>query len=284
MSDNLTDTMEASIITSATENVHPRLSRAKRAICYVWPFARDAIMSMKSIRVNGLGCITADKHWNIYYDPEFVENRSEENITTILLRQLLFLLHRYPKRCNLILGDSTDEHRLKAISDSAYAVSTYLLEKQWEKLSYEARVKMSWSEMFTGSTNETLCLDDEPRSIEKTYRLIYKEPEHGREEDDWTDSTGNPNQDSRGGAGSNGEGSGDPDSGEQSGESQGEIGGSSRSSSQAGGSNGNPQRPELTNEYGNEQCTPHNGQPDEPTEGCDNGNGSSTRSLRVDSR
>ncbi len=282
MSDNLTDVLSPSIITSATENVHPRLSRAKRAICFIWPFARDAVMSMKSIRVNKLGGITADKHWNIYYDPEFVEDCSEEFIATTLMREILFLLHRYPKRCGVILGESPSEDKVETIRDSSLATANFLLDKQYEDLHYEKAAKMSWS-VLSDPTNLTLGLDNIPRSVEQTFRLLYKEPDHGgdKEENYSENIPSNSNQDSRGGAGSHGESSGDPDSSQQPNIPKGQGRGVAGQGSKAGRGNGNTERSDNESEFGDEQCSPNDGRSDESDQGRSDGNGSGNGSLRV---
>ena len=78
---------------------------AKRMAYNLWPQARRAITSLQPVvPVEGLGTLAVDKHWRLYYDPEYVsgDNFKEPGIT--ILHELMHLLWGHCWRGENLLG------------------------------------------------------------------------------------------------------------------------------------------------------------------------------------
>jgi len=74
------------------------LRKAKLRAARQWKFCRNAIFSMRSVPVIGLGTMGVDKHWRLAYDPVFVEEQAEGVLACIILHELLHLLNEHHQR------------------------------------------------------------------------------------------------------------------------------------------------------------------------------------------
>tara|TARA_A100001037_G_scaffold102785_1_gene93529 strand:+ start:2266 stop:3915 length:1650 start_codon:yes stop_codon:yes gene_type:complete len=276
----LTAGISQDIITSATENAPPVLGRAKRSLCYVWPFARDAIMSMKCIRIHGLGTITADKHWNIYYDPEFLLYQSLEGVTTELMRILVHLFNRHPSRAALLLGDLPNEYQTTCMARSATAVANELLVDERGECGWEKRSKFGYEEESYLRVRDLVRGEGDTKfTIESLYRKIYTPPNSGEsngreQETNGQDRSGDTDENTRSRTRAYREGGRNTDYGEQPNEPEGEVGRDTGQGGEAGGSHSNTERPDHEGTQRDGERTSGNGHPNESSQGGNRGNGS----------
>ena len=49
-----------------------KLAQARLAACRLWPAATSAILSLIPVERRELGTLAVDKHWRLYFDPEYL--------------------------------------------------------------------------------------------------------------------------------------------------------------------------------------------------------------------
>ena len=83
------------------------ITAAKRMAYNLWPQARRAITSLQPVvPVEGLGTLAVDKHWRLYYDPEYVSGDNFREPGLVILHELLHLLWGHCGRGENMLGQN----------------------------------------------------------------------------------------------------------------------------------------------------------------------------------
>lgn len=81
------------------------LARARLQACRHWPFASHAILSMVSIPRPGLGTLSVDQHWRLYYDEAALQEFGIEHAAGIILHEVDHLIKRHHKRGKFVAGN-----------------------------------------------------------------------------------------------------------------------------------------------------------------------------------
>lgn len=81
------------------------LAQARLRACRYWPFASHAILSMVPTPRPGLGTLTVDRHWRLYYDDAALQRMSIEEAAGVILHELDHLLKRHHKRAKSLVGE-----------------------------------------------------------------------------------------------------------------------------------------------------------------------------------
>lgn len=82
---------------------------AKMVACRRWPWAAEAIMfEMSTVKRPGLGTMAVDMYWRMYYDPAFLEDKTTDEIATVIMHELCHLVFRHHKRGYFLLGDDVE--------------------------------------------------------------------------------------------------------------------------------------------------------------------------------
>ena len=86
------------------------ITAAKRMAYQLWPQARRAITSLQPVvPVVGLGTLAVDKHWRLYYDPEYVSGGDFKEPGVTILHELMHLLWGHCWRGENLLGKAPTE-------------------------------------------------------------------------------------------------------------------------------------------------------------------------------
>ena len=80
------------------------LAKARIAACRLWPAATSAILSLVPVERRGLGTLAVDKHWRLYFDPEYLATVDDQTAAVIVLHEVSHLLLRHHERG----GNATD--------------------------------------------------------------------------------------------------------------------------------------------------------------------------------
>ena len=107
------------------------LRKAKLRAARQWKFCRNAIFSMRSLPVIGLGTMGVDKHWRLAYDPEFVDNTSEGELACVILHELLHLLNEHHQRFEDEAQDPTDPKQQRDWNIAADFSINHMLEQEF---------------------------------------------------------------------------------------------------------------------------------------------------------
>jgi predicted metal-dependent peptidase len=85
---------------TTTENatMSESLAKARMRACKEWPFATHAIMSLIPVRRNGLGTLSVDMNYRLYFDETVIRGRSDDENVFSLLHEVSHLLLRHHKR------------------------------------------------------------------------------------------------------------------------------------------------------------------------------------------
>jgi predicted metal-dependent peptidase len=81
------------------------LAQARLRACQRWPFASHAILSMVPVPRPGLGTLSVDQHWRLYYDEAALTAMDTEEAAGVILHELDHLLKRHHKRGRLMVGE-----------------------------------------------------------------------------------------------------------------------------------------------------------------------------------
>ena len=115
---------------SVNRRIPSKLLRARLTACKVWPFSRDAILSMSGIPVKGLGTMAVDKYWRLYFDPQFVEDTEDKELAAVILHELLHLLYGHHKRGTRMMGANPSKRDRYLMNVAADAQINFLLEQE----------------------------------------------------------------------------------------------------------------------------------------------------------
>jgi len=115
---------------SVNRRIPSKLLRARLTACKVWPFSRDAILSMAGIPVKGLGTMAVDKYWRLYFDPQFVEATEDKELAAVILHELLHLLYSHHKRGTRIMGTHPSPRDRELMNLAADAQINHLLREE----------------------------------------------------------------------------------------------------------------------------------------------------------
>lgn len=75
-----------------------KLAQARLTACRLWPAATSAILSLVPVERPGLGTLAVDKHWRLYFDPEFLQSVDDKTAAVIVLHEVSHLLLRHHER------------------------------------------------------------------------------------------------------------------------------------------------------------------------------------------
>lgn len=179
MSDSLkTNDLQSKIIYRESNS----LRKGRLAAARLWPFARNAIFSMRPIPVKGFGTLGVDKHWRLAYDPDFIETLSVGELGGVILHELLHLLNKHHDRFEL-----TKENSKEDISDWNIATDiaiNHMLSEEFDdqrgskqdKLTLPEDVLHHWNLSYSVPGLEEIEIDDH-YSSEENYKIIksYRE-------------------------------------------------------------------------------------------------------------
>ena len=115
---------------SVNRRIPSKLLKARLTACKVWPFSRDAILSMSGIPVRGLGTMAVDKYWRLYFDPQFVEDTEDKELAVVILHELLHLLYGHHKRGSRMMGANPSKRDRYLMNVAADAQINFLLEQE----------------------------------------------------------------------------------------------------------------------------------------------------------
>jgi predicted metal-dependent peptidase len=115
---------------SVNRRIPSKLLRARLTACKVWPFSRDAILSMSGIPVKGLGTMAVDKYWRLYFDPQFVEVTEDKELAAVILHELLHLLYGHHKRGTRMMGANPSPRDRHLMNVAADAQINFLLQQE----------------------------------------------------------------------------------------------------------------------------------------------------------
>ena len=176
MSDSLkTNDLQSKIIYRESNS----LRKGRLAAARLWPFARNAIFSMRPIPVKGFGTLGVDKHWRLAYDPDFIETLSVGELGGVILHELLHLLNKHHDRFEL-----TNDNSKEDISDWNIATDIAINEmlsqefddqrhSKHDRLTLPLDVLYYWNLSYSVPGLEEIKIDDH-YSSEENYRIIKK--------------------------------------------------------------------------------------------------------------
>ena len=159
------------------------ITAAKRMAYNLWPQARRAITSLQPVvPVEGLGTLAVDKHWRLYYDPEYVsgDNFKEPGIT--ILHELMHLLWGHCWRGENLLGRNPSRQSQELWNivcdlkvNRALRVEGLPVPSEWVDRNYlnELCQKMDSVSRISDEKEETW-------SVERIFNYIMKGIPHGK--------------------------------------------------------------------------------------------------------
>lgn len=74
------------------------LAKARLGACRRWPAATAAILSLVPVERRRLGSMAVDKHWRLYFDPEYLAGASADEAELVILHEVSHLLLRHHER------------------------------------------------------------------------------------------------------------------------------------------------------------------------------------------
>lgn len=72
--------------------------KMRLAFCRRFPYLTRIAMSLVPVAVEGIGTVTVDKHWRIYYDPDYIEQLAPEDRVALMYHMVLHLARRHSER------------------------------------------------------------------------------------------------------------------------------------------------------------------------------------------
>lgn len=79
--------------------MHTKLARARFQLATkTHPYLATALWSLVPVERPGLGTMAVDKWWRLYFDPDFVERKSDAEIAGVLYHEIQHLLRRHAER------------------------------------------------------------------------------------------------------------------------------------------------------------------------------------------
>jgi predicted metal-dependent peptidase len=74
------------------------LAKARLGACRRWPAATAAILSLIPVERKGLGTMAVDKHWRLYFDPDYLAAASNDEAELVILHEVSHLLLKHHER------------------------------------------------------------------------------------------------------------------------------------------------------------------------------------------
>ncbi len=96
-----------------------KLALLRTAACKAWPRAAYAILSMKAIERPGLQTMAVDQHWRLYFDPDWIEQETNDKLVGVILHEVSHLLLRHHKRASQVVKDTAEDWNLWNIAADA---------------------------------------------------------------------------------------------------------------------------------------------------------------------
>lgn len=75
-----------------------RLAAARLNACRRWPAATSAILSLIPVEKRGFGTLGVDKHWRLYYDPDYLQSVEPDEAVGLILHEVSHLLLKHHAR------------------------------------------------------------------------------------------------------------------------------------------------------------------------------------------
>jgi predicted metal-dependent peptidase len=83
-----------------------------------WPYAASILFTFKLVEVNeGLDTMGVDSGLRLYYNPEFVAFMDVQELATVLLHEVLHVVHKHSLRFKLLKGSNPDAHIFNIAGD-----------------------------------------------------------------------------------------------------------------------------------------------------------------------
>ena len=278
---------------SVCRSIPGKLMRARLEACKIWPFSRDAILSMVVIPMRGIGTMAVDQYWRLYFEPQFVEDHSVKYLTGVVLHELMHLINKHHARSQFLYGDKPTDEQHSDYNLAADSQINYLLREEYND--YKRRI---WNRMELGDDWVFPDTIDVPENItmEKAYRILQSrrvttegggsDTENGVSDDN-NQRTG---QSSNKGSGSGSEGltTGGNNSSEEFRRIVDELEGGDSDSKpgedgESGGSGTDTLKSAPDDEHGSDERNSDNGSGAEEGEAGSGDDGSGTGSLWIDS-
>lgn len=105
-----------------------KFSTARLKAAAKWPYAAPAILATVPVEKEGVDRIAADKHWRLYFDPNFVITADTDTVVGSILFEVSHLIRSHAKRFGRTLGfdpaamlplPENVEHQRKVWNDAA---------------------------------------------------------------------------------------------------------------------------------------------------------------------
>jgi predicted metal-dependent peptidase len=90
-------------------NAVEKITAARVQALSRWPYAASILFSFKLVEVkSGLDTMAVDKGLRLYFNPEFIENLDVQELATVLLHEVLHVVHNHAKRFELLRDQNPD--------------------------------------------------------------------------------------------------------------------------------------------------------------------------------
>ena len=166
------------------------LRQAKLTAARYWKFSRDLLFSMRTVPVKGLGTMAVDRLLNLYYDPEYLENRHQAEISSCLLHEMCHIFMGHHRRFHALVNNPTKISREKW-NEACDITVNYLLDQEFSVHGTSGR----WCEFRVGY--DWLMHDRYPysqtpeitgnQSAEKVFRILMKGISDGQDQSNSND-------------------------------------------------------------------------------------------------
>lgn len=103
------------------------LVEANLAAFRIWPAATHAIATLVPVESPGLGTMAVDKHWRLYYDPEYLRAKSPVDAAAVIIHETSHCMFRHHQRAVAQCGKNAtpeDWHLWNVATD--YAINSSL--------------------------------------------------------------------------------------------------------------------------------------------------------------
>src|SRR5262245_52770028 len=95
-----------------TTNTSPNtLAEARLRAFKKMPYMQAAIMATIPVPRPGLGTFATDQYYRMYYDPDCLAKWTLDEVSSVVLHEVLHILLKYFKRCEERLGKNPDPQR-----------------------------------------------------------------------------------------------------------------------------------------------------------------------------
>lgn len=106
------------------------LTEARLKACKLWCYGAHGILSLIPVPRPGLGTMSCDKHWRLYFDPAALDAMSVHNAACTVLHELYHLILKHFLRVNRFLGDNPTQHQWRLANEAADLAINSMLRRE----------------------------------------------------------------------------------------------------------------------------------------------------------